>query len=66
MAPRPVDLRHRAASGGRTVHVGSIEDPNLPAETFDVTYTLQTIEHVADPSGLMGAAFPLLIVQSVV
>lgn len=50
----------RASSSGLNVHVGTIEDLNLPADSYDVLYTLQTIEHVADPSNLMAVAFRLL------
>lgn len=57
-----IDTRaaERAISDGLTVHVGTIEELNLPQKSYDVLYTVQTIEHVADPSGLMVAAFRLL------
>jgi SAM-dependent methyltransferase len=50
----------RATSDGLTVHIGTIEELELPEMSYDVLYTLQTIEHVADPSRLMVAAFRLL------
>lgn len=50
----------RAASSGLTVHVGTIDDLNLAEKSYDVLYTLQTIEHVAEPKSLMAAAFRLL------
>jgi 2-polyprenyl-3-methyl-5-hydroxy-6-metoxy-1,4-benzoquinol methylase len=52
-----VDLDRRAAEMARrkglVVHVGTVEDLARNAEKYDVVYTLQTIEHVADPHEFM-------------
>lgn len=57
-----VDPRARtlAVSDGLCVHLGTIEELDLPENSYDVVYALQTIEHVASPHGLMEAAFRLL------
>ena len=38
-----------AARHGVTIHEGTIEGAGLPDDHYDVVYTLQTVEHVADP-----------------
>jgi SAM-dependent methyltransferase len=50
----------RASSKGIRVHHGRIEDLGLPADSYDLVYTIQTIEHVARPDALLAAIFRLL------
>ena len=50
----------RAASDGLTIHEGTIEGLDLPANHYDVVYAIQTIEHVADPRGMLGAIYRVL------
>ena len=55
--PRAVE----AASGpGITVHQGTIEDVDLPADSYDVVYTIQTVEHVAHPDRVLAAIHRVL------
>lgn len=59
-----VDLDARAvtlaSSGGIGIHHGSIEDLDLPAQSYDLVYTIQTIEHVARPDAVFAAIFRVL------
>lgn len=59
-----VDVDNRAVAmasrDGLTIHEGSIEDLALPADHYDVVYTIQTIEHVADPFGMLAAIHRVL------
>lgn len=54
-----VDLDERAVNAARrrglTVHHGDVEDLELRAETYDVAFMIQTVEHVADPSTVVAA-----------
>jgi len=50
----------RASSRGVKVHHGGIEDLGLPAGSYDLVYTIQTIEHVARPDAMLAAIFRLL------
>lgn len=48
-----IDLDARAVAAARArgldAHLGDLADVDLPANSYDVVYTLQTIEHVAHP-----------------
>ncbi|MGZ8756203.1 MAG: methyltransferase domain-containing protein, partial [Acidimicrobiia bacterium] len=44
-----------AARDGLTIHEGNLENLDLPENYYDVVYTLQTIEHVADPYAMLTA-----------
>lgn len=52
-----VDIDRRAVAtasdDGLTVHEGVLENLGLPHDHYDVVYTLQTIEHVADPRAFL-------------
>jgi SAM-dependent methyltransferase len=50
----------RAAADGTTIHLGTIDTLDLPANSYDVVYALQTIEHVESPRALMAAVFRVL------
>lgn len=50
----------KAARGGLTIHHGSIEALNLPAESYDLVFCIQTIEHVAYPDRVFSAIFRVL------
>jgi SAM-dependent methyltransferase len=54
-----VDLDKRAAAmaekSGLKVHLGSIEELNLPSETFDLAFMIQTIEHLEKPLEILSA-----------
>lgn len=49
-----------AARAGLKIHEGSVEQLMLPAESFDLALLIQTIEHVADPPGVLGAVRRIL------
>jgi len=49
-----------ASRGGLTIHHGSIEELNLESEQYDLVYTIQTIEHVAQPDELLAAIYRIL------
>jgi SAM-dependent methyltransferase len=59
-----VDLDSRAVAiaskGGLTIHQGTIENLDLGSEQYDVVYTIQTIEHVAQPDEVFAAIFRIL------
>lgn len=44
-----------ARQDGATVHEGTVEEADLPENHYDVIYTLQTVEHVADPLEMLVA-----------
>lgn len=44
-----------ARQDGATVHEGTVEDVDLPENHYDVVYTLQTVEHVANPFEMLVA-----------
>ena len=54
-----VDLDERAVARARErgleVHHGTIEALGLDADTYDMAFMIQTIEHVADPPGVLAA-----------
>ena len=54
---RAVDV---AARDGLTIHEGTLENLDLPEDHYDVVYTLQTIEHVADPHAMLAAIHRIL------
>lgn len=59
-----VDIDSRAvaiaAKSGLTIHHGSVENLDLGNERYDVVYTIQTIEHVAQPDEVFAAIFRIL------
>lgn len=52
-----IDVDRRAIEAARArgleVHLGDLSDVDLGEEAYDVVYTLQTIEHVAQPDELL-------------
>jgi 2-polyprenyl-3-methyl-5-hydroxy-6-metoxy-1,4-benzoquinol methylase len=54
---RAVEL---ATQHGLDVRLGSVEDGRMGEDNYDVVYTLQTIEHVADPYEFMTAIHSIL------
>ena len=58
------DLSTRAAAAARQrglrVHHGSVQDLGLPRASYDLVLLIQTLEHVADPPGLLTAIRDLL------
>lgn len=52
-----IDIDHRAVEAARSrglkVHQGDLSDLDIEERSYDVVYTLQTIEHVARPDELM-------------
>jgi SAM-dependent methyltransferase len=57
-----IDIRavERAEADRIKVHLGTPETLGLPAESYDVIYALQTIEHVEEPAALMAELFRIL------
>ncbi len=59
-----VDLDSRAVAiaskTGLTIHQGSVEDLDFAGDQYDVVYTIQTIEHVAQPDAVLAAIFRIL------
>jgi SAM-dependent methyltransferase len=55
--PRAVTAAQRA---GMTVHLGSVESLGLPQSSYDLALMIQTIEHVADPHGVLQSVGDLL------
>lgn len=59
-----IDLDERAIEAARgrglNVHLGSVEDLDLPAESYDMAFLIQTIEHVGDPVAVLSAVARLL------
>ena len=59
-----VDIDRRAAEmaekSGLKVHVGNVEEIDLPSDSFDLAFMIQTIEHVADPEKILIAARKVL------
>jgi SAM-dependent methyltransferase len=49
-----------AADAGLKVHEGDIQELDLPEGTYDLALLIQTIEHVADPPGVLRAIRSLL------
>jgi SAM-dependent methyltransferase len=59
-----VDIDRRAAEmaekSGLKVHTGSIESLDLPENSFDLAFMIQTIEHVERPETILAAALRVL------
>ncbi len=59
-----VDLDKRAiemaAKSGLKVHHGTVESIALPANSYDLAFTIQTIEHVDKPDEVLKGIFKLL------
>jgi ubiquinone/menaquinone biosynthesis C-methylase UbiE len=59
-----VDLDNRAveiaSKGGLKIHQGSVEKLDLGQEQYDLVYTIQTIEHVAQPDEVFAAIYRIL------
>jgi SAM-dependent methyltransferase len=53
---------HAAARAGIDVHYGKVEDLLLPKASYDLVLLIATIEHVADPRGLLKHVLSLLSV----
>lgn len=49
-----------AEKSGLKVHLGSVESIALPADTYDLAFTIQTIEHVEKPGEVLKGIFRLL------
>ncbi len=49
-----------ARAGGLTVHQGTVETLPLPEASYDLALLIATIEHVADPGGVLTAVRTLL------
>jgi SAM-dependent methyltransferase len=56
-SPRAVEAARR---GGLNVWLGDVRELDLRAESFDLVLLVMTIEHVADPAGLLDAVASLL------
>lgn len=56
-SPRAVEA---AARAGLKVHEGTIERLGLPAASYDIALLVATIEHVADPAGVLRSVRALL------
>ncbi|HEX9992224.1 MAG TPA: class I SAM-dependent methyltransferase [Acidimicrobiales bacterium] len=59
-----IDVDERAVEAARKrgleVHHGRIEDAGLPGAGYDLALLIQTVEHVADPPGLLRAVHGVL------
>lgn len=59
-----IDIDERAAQtaqkSGLKVHLGTVEALDLPENSFDFAFMIQTIEHVAQPEKVLAAVFRLL------
>ncbi len=59
-----IDLDKRAikaaTQSGLKVHLGSVEEIDLPAESYDLIFMIQTIEHVEKPDAVLSAIHRLL------
>lgn len=59
-----IEVDHAAAARAEqfadAVHVGSIEDLDLPADTFDVVVLGDVLEHLVDPAAALARIRPLL------
>ena len=59
-----VDFDERAVAmarkSGLTVHHGKVQTANLPKETFDLAFTIQTIEHLDNPPEVLSHINSLL------
>lgn len=59
-----VDLDKRAVKAatesGLKVHLGSVQELELPAESYDLVFMIQTIEHVEKPDEVLNSIYKLL------
>jgi 2-polyprenyl-3-methyl-5-hydroxy-6-metoxy-1,4-benzoquinol methylase len=59
-----IDLDKRAArmaeKAGLKVHLGTVEDLDLPEDTYDFAFMIQTIEHVEKPDAILRAVRRIL------
>ena len=59
-----IDVDKRAAEmaekSGLKVHIGTVESLNLPKNTYDFAFMIQTIEHVEHPEKVLSAVFEIL------
>jgi len=59
-----IDLDRRAikaaTQSGLKVHLGSVEEIDLPNENYDLIFMIQTIEHVEKPDAVLNAIHKLL------
>jgi 2-polyprenyl-3-methyl-5-hydroxy-6-metoxy-1,4-benzoquinol methylase len=59
-----IDIDERAArmaeKTGLTVHRGTVETLDLPKNSYDFAFMVQTIEHVAEPEKVLAAVFEVL------
>ena len=55
--PRAIEAAERS---GLKVHLGSVESLDLKPESYDVIYTIQTIEHVERPDEFLAAVSRLI------
>ncbi len=59
-----VDASERAVRAARarnlTVHLGTIQQLSLPADSYDLALLIATIEHVDDPAGVLRAVHRIL------
>lgn len=59
-----IDVDRRAAEmaekAGLKVHIGTVESLNLPKNSYDFAFMVQTIEHVAHPEKVLSAVFEIL------
>jgi ubiquinone/menaquinone biosynthesis C-methylase UbiE len=59
-----IDIDPRAAEmaekSGLRVHTGSVEEINLPENSFDLAFMIQTIEHVEKPEKVLSAVQRIL------
>jgi SAM-dependent methyltransferase len=57
VAPRAIAAARRA---GLLVHQGTIEDAGLATASYDLVFLIATLEHVADPAGILHAVRRIL------
>ena len=59
-----VDLDQKAVKAatkaGLDVHLGRVQDVNLPERSYDMVFMIQTIEHLEDPRQVLETIFGLL------
>jgi 2-polyprenyl-3-methyl-5-hydroxy-6-metoxy-1,4-benzoquinol methylase len=59
-----IDLDKRAVEAakrsGLNVHLGSVEEMDLPENSYDLVFMVQTIEHVEKPAAVLNAVYKLL------
>lgn len=55
--PRAAQMAQKA---GLQVHLGSVEELNLPENAYDLAFMIQTIEHVENPGKILSAVRQIL------